>query len=322
MYRNDTTLEEFIKEITIKVQEILEQKYDADVEVGRQTSLKTNVEVDSVSFKFPDSPAAPSIYPADFYNNQYKDGESIDNIAEQMAEMVYNAYKMSPIMPDITVEKAKEHITLSIVNTAKNKKLLSEVPNFELVGGELSAIPRWEMSDNTSFVVTNKICSKLMLTPDEVLQIGQHNIDVGEYEIKSMKEMLVEQMGVPADAVPDVEPDMLVLTVPSHIRGARALLNDQALKDVRDRIGGDYIILPSSTHEVICIPSECMDADALRRMVNEVNTTVLNEQDYLSSNIMIFRDEKLEIVGASLDTKLEIDDMPFDDDVGYSMGGM
>ena len=322
MYRENITPKEFTNELMNKVQEILMQKYGVKTEGHRQMSLKTNVEVESICFKFPDSPAAPSIYPADFYDKQYRKGESVDNIASETADFVYNAYKMTPPMPEFTHEQAKEHITLSLVNTAKNTKLLAEVPSFEVAGGELSAIPRWEMSDNASFVVTNNICSNLMLTPEEVLQIGQHNINKGEYEIKGMKEMLVEQMGVPADAVPDVGPDMIVLSVPSHVRGARALLNEQALHDVRDRIGGDYVILPSSTHEVICIPSEGMDADVLRGMVDEVNTTVLDEQDYLSSNIMVFRGEKLELVGASLEAKPEIGDMPFDDDMGYSMGGM
>ncbi len=322
MYRKELTLDEFINELMIKAQETLREQYGAEAEAHRQMSLKTNVEVESISFKFPDSPAAPSIYPADFYNNQYQNGESVDMIAGQAAEMVYNAYKMTPPMPEITIEEAKEHITLSLVNTAKNTKLLSEVPSFEVAGGELSAIPRWEMSDNASFVVTNNICSNLLLTPDEVLQIGQHNIDKGEYEIKGMKEMLVEQMGLPADAVPDVGPNMIVLSVPSHVRGARALLNEQALNDVRDRIGGDYVVLPSSTHEVICIPSEGMDADSLRHMVDEVNTSVVDEQDYLSSNIMVFRGEKLELVGASLGAKPEIGDVSFDDDIGYSIGGM
>ncbi len=322
MYRKELTLDEFINELMVKVQEMLREQYGAEAEARRQTSLKTNVEVESIYFKFPDSPAAPSIYPADFYNSQYQNGESVDMIAGQTAEMVYNAYKMTPPMPEITIEEAKEHITLSLVNTAKNTKLLSEVPSFEVAGGELSAIPRWDMSDNASFFVTNNICSNLMLTPDEVLQMGQHNIDKSEYEIKGMKEMLIEQMGLPEDAVPDVGPDMIVLSVPSHVRGARALLNEQALNDVRNRIGGDYVVLPSSTHEVICIPSEGMDADSLRHMVDEVNTSVVDEQDYLSSNIMVFRGEKLELVGASLDAKPEISDVSFDDDMGFSMGGM
>ncbi len=322
MYRKELTLDEFINELMVKAQETLRTQYGAKAEARRQMSLKTNVEVESICFKFPDSPAAPSIYPAELYKNQYQNGESVDTIAGQTAKMVYNAYKMAPPMPEITIEEAKEHITLSLVNTAKNTKLLSEVPSFEVAGGELSAIPRWEMSDNASFVVTNNICSNLMLTPDEVLQIGQHNLDKGEYEIKGMKEMLVEQMGLPEDAVPDVGPEMIVLSVPSHVRGARALLNEQALKDVRDRIGGDYVILPSSIHEVICIPSEGMDADSLRHIVDEVNTSVLDDQDYLSSNIMFYKGEKLELVGSSLDTEPEMGDVSLDDDMGYSMGGM
>jgi hypothetical protein len=319
MYKKNITLDEFTNELMNNVQEILKQKYDIEAEPHRQMSLKTNVELETVCFKFPDSPAAPSVYPEDLYLKQYQNGDSIETIAEQTADIVYGAYKMSPPIPEMTTDQAREHITLSLVNTAKNGKLLSEVPSFKVAGGELSAIPRWEISDNASFIVTNKICSNLMLTPDEVLQMGQHNIDSGEYEVKTMKEVLSGQMGIPVDDMPDVGPDMVVLSVPSHVRGAKALLSDKALQEVHERVGGDFVILPSSTHEVICIPAEGMDANALRAMVNEVNTTVLDEQDFLSSNIMIFKGNKLELVGESLNPITKVDDISIDDDMGFSM---
>ena len=68
--------------------------------------------------------------------------------------------------------------------------------------------------------------------------------------------------------------------------------------EIHDKIG-DFYVLPSSRHEVLCISSEKFsDADALKNMVQSVNADVVNEKDFLSDNLY-FVGENLRFVDVS-----------------------
>ena len=296
------TLEEF----TAKLSEALEASMNAiyGVEVTAQVSpiLKTNGEQLGINVRFDDSNIAPTVYPEKAFE-QYKEGLSLKDIVDKMSQTVFEAHKQSPEIPDFTLEEAKKSITLTLVNTERNEQMLEKTPHFEV--GDLSAIPRWYISEEASFVVHNDMAAKLMLTPDEVLQIGQSNIDSQQFEIKPMQEILKEMFvrdGMDPEMVdmmmPESDvPQMIVMSSQNHIQGSNSILSEDALKQVHDMLDGDFIVLPSSIHEVICVPvTEDMKPDDLRAMVHEVNMTQVAPNEFLSNNIMKYDGQKLKMV--------------------------
>lgn len=296
------TLEEFTAKLSEALEYSMNAIYGVDVTAQVCPVLKTNGEQMGINVHFNDSNVAPTVYPERAFE-QYQEGFSLKEIADKMSQTVFEAHKQSPEIPEFTLEEAKKSITLTLVNTERNEQMLENTPHFEV--GDLSAIPRWYISEEASFVVHNDMAAKLMLTPDEVLQIGQANINSQQFEIKPMQEILKEMFvrdGMDPDMVdmmlPDADgPQMIVMSSQNHIQGSNSLLSEDALNQVHDMLDGDFIVLPSSIHEVICVPvTEDMKADDLRAMVREVNMTQVAPNEFLSDNIMKYDGQKLKMV--------------------------
>lgn len=79
---------------------------------------------------------------------------------------------------------------------------------------------------------------------------------------------------------------MKVLSNERRIHGAVCMLYPGVLKEMADRIGGDFFIIPSSVHEVILLP----DADkglneGLKQLIREVNSTQVAPEEVLSDTL-------------------------------------
>ena len=97
----------------------------------------------------------------------------------------------------------------------------------------------------------------------------------------------------------DGDAPMYVATNVQKVWGAGVILYDNLLKTFAEHIGGDFYILPSSTHEVLFVPAYVgFDAKSLKQMVKEVNATEVSEQEFLSNNIYYYSmdDDRMEIV--------------------------
>ncbi len=299
----------FATEICRAVEEAMLKGYGKRVETELRDVTKTNITMEGMTVTMVDDAAkdqriAPTIYIEDAFK-QYQAGRSMESIADDLAKGVMNAYEQAPPIPELTAEEAKKHVTLTLINTERNKELLSHTPHMEI--GDLSAIPRWQVAEGASFIVSEETCGRLGLTPEEVLAIGRQRINETEFSISSMQDVLREMMlgnGMDpemVDAMFPVEvngPQMIILTNQSRVYGSQAILSESALQQVREIMDGqDFVILPSSMHEVICLPCtpEMRDED-LRQMVREVNATEVSAQEYLSDSIYKYDGQKIQMI--------------------------
>ena len=293
--------DEFDNKLERELAFAIKQTYGLAVKIRTHMIQKTNEERKGITVIFPDSEISPTFYTDDFYK-MYKTGEmSIPDIAAKLSRTIYAAHQNSPKLGNLTPEEARKHITLTLVNTKLNEQMLNNTPHMKVANGELSAIPRWYIDDNASFIVSNDIAGELQLTPDEVLKIGQQNINSQNFVAEDMRTVLTKMMGEEMmDMIPPTDsPEMVVLTSENQIQGSRALLSQTALNNVHDMIG-DYVVLPSSLHEVICVPiTDDMNPDVLREMVHEINTYQVAPEDRLSDNIFKYDGHKLSLVGES-----------------------
>ncbi|MBQ6223438.1 MAG: hypothetical protein IJJ44_12570, partial [Solobacterium sp.] len=86
----------------------------------------------------------------------------------------------------------------------------------------------------------------------------------------------------------DDNSEMVVVTNSNMAYGASALFYDGVMNRVADRIGGSYYVLPSSVHEVICVPAYRMEWTDLQSMVRNINDTVVSDEDVLSDNVYYY----------------------------------
>lgn len=89
-------------------------------------------------------------------------------------------------------------------------------------------------------------------------------------------------------AVSGLDKKVIVLTNIDCTYGASAMMCTKALDAICDACGEAIYILPSSIHEVIAVPESMGSRDDLINIVCEVNTNVLNVEDWLSDNVYLY----------------------------------
>ena len=87
----------------------------------------------------------------------------------------------------------------------------------------------------------------------------------------------------------DWESGMWIFTNKWKVNGAAVMLVDDLLSDFAETVNQDFVILPSSVHEVIVMPfAYTIDAEMLYNMVCQVNRETLAPCDKLVDNVYIY----------------------------------
>lgn len=95
------------------------------------------------------------------------------------------------------------------------------------------------------------------------------------YCLQTMAEVL------PCDILEEV-PQMYVLTNNTKTNGAGAVLYKGIKEVLENKVGEDAILIPSSVHEWIVIPSYLGEKEIIAAMIRDVNSSVLSPEDILS----------------------------------------
>ena len=92
---------------------------------------------------------------------------------------------------------------------------------------------------------------------------------------------------------------MYFLSNQAYFHGAAAVLYEGVLKKIADQIDSDLIVLPSSTHEVLLIPSRLWpDADGFAELIQDINQTQVEEEEWLSDHPYRYLRETDQLVAA------------------------
>lgn len=279
------------EEFKNELQEEIQANFLQHIDFLSQTINKTNETLDALTLRFEGQDIASTIYPEKMYED-YKNGISVSEIADGVSVSV--SMNKHPKMPEITPENAEKCISFSLINMEKNKHLLEECPYKEI--HDMAAIPRWHVSDNTSFLVSNNLISLLRLTKEEILDIAQRNTESAEFICKGMDDVMKDVLSsegmddeLIAEMFPMKEPPFHIITNPNFTDGSCAILSDSFMQKTAEQIGNDEIyLLPASRHEMIAVnPNVITDTAELKDLVMSVNRNpdVLRTEDFLSDSI-------------------------------------
>lgn len=206
-------------------------------------------------------------------------------------------------------ENVKEDISLRLMNTENNQEKLQNRPNetiedisatFVIVVGETS-------EGLATAPITNEIMNELGVDQETLMETAKANLTEQDYSFKSMRDMLVDMMfpeGIPENdpmvemMLPSEEgPQMYVLSNEHNMNGANEIMNQKAMDEIAEKLGGDFIVLPSSVHETIILPmSDDMESKDLDSMIQEINGGVVSPEDKLSDHAFIYDSEAHELV--------------------------
>lgn len=98
----------------------------------------------------------------------------------------------------------------------------------------------------------------------------------------------------------DVDPEvpMWVLTSEQHYLGAAYMTDPKILQTIGHHLNEDYYLLPSSIHELICVPKGDLQPEEASQMVYDINhyMDVVSEADRLSDVVHIYDTKKHELI--------------------------
>ena len=316
---NEMNFDEFKQAIVDNIKDYLPAKFEeSDVEV-RQVLKNNDTALDGLIIHDPDTNVAPTIYLNQFFE-EYQNGRDLNDIIGDIAD-VYIANTVDKQM-DVSIvtdfEKAKGNILPRLVNSEENQELLAQRPH--MIMDDLAVTYHLEMgksdNGNMSVAITNAILDMYGISQEELHDLAVANLEEkmpatfqGMSEV--VKEMMLPQimsdLGLSKEAaldyieqmIPDGNEQMYVLSNDSRLHGAAAVLNEKAMEDIAEKVGGDFFILPSSIHELLVVPKQDgMDYSSLEAMVQEVNATQVAPEEKLSDHVYEYDAKEKELYRA------------------------
>ena len=304
--------EEFKASVAEQIKDYLPEQY-ADASVTIQDVTKNNdQQLSGLMIRTEDNNIAPNIYLEQFYE-QYTDGRDMEDILQNIADVrVSHEMEQGFDISKLTdFDQVKDHIICKLVNAEMNQDYLADKPFTQVE--DLAVIYAIDLGGNESGHMTAPITNKLLesygITEQELHDIAIHNLAESQIEFKTMRDVLVDMMfpegiqeGDPrAFMLPPEEenPSMYVLSNADKLNGAAAILDSKTVEDISEKLGGDFIVLPSSIHEVIVLPvNEDMDRQTLEAMVQDVNAGQVAPEERLSDHVYMYDSQAKELVRA------------------------
>lgn len=277
---------------------IMEHSSELNGEIRLGKIHKNNQMLNGISYIPENSDVGMTFYVEDLYRG-YKEGESIENIIQQLMSHMKEKEKDIGFVKEATYNAIRaENIIPVLIGRKGNEKLLSEIPHVPFEDLEIIfKIPIPEISAVGN--VTNSIMEEFGLNPETLLETAKNNAAYKDaIQTVYMDELLQELLG--KDAVAIEEPQgrgakMMVITNANRYWGAASILDKETMAAVSEKLGDDLYILPSSIHECIVVPKSDFEVTELRMMVRDVNATQVEPQEVLSNEIFMFDSYTLEV---------------------------
>lgn len=295
---------EFTESIVEGIKAYLPESF-SKAEISLQTVTKNNdLRLTGLNIRLEETPVCPIIYLENFFED-YKENEDMDEVLRKIAELRLNSEFNNEFEADDikSYEKARLRIVPRLINKDMNKELLTNRPHKIIedlaitYAIELASVENGSMSAP----VTNEMQKSWDVTLSELHADAVKNLSkvkkgtldkLSDVILSLMIKDFVDMYGdedtaremlegmIPTDSY------MYVLSCEDKVNGASQILNDDLMKEIVNKIGNDFYILPSSVHEVLIVkPENNMGPEDLRQMVHDVNATEVKESEKLSDNI-------------------------------------
>ena len=268
-----------------------------------------NLTLKAISILEESSNMSPQIYMENFYDRYLNNvsGIDLDDIAESVIAF-YKKYKIDSIKSDYfyNFEDLKDDVHYKIINADRNKKLLKSVPHEKFLDLAKVYIVNIKLPDSSigTVLVNDNMMNIWKVDTADLEEAASKNLekeDVVFQNIADMVSSIVLENNIEGFDMDDIDDNvfMYVLTNMDKCFGVRLLLRKNLLQNIAKKLDSDLIILPSSLHEALILKERYKnDVENLRKMVMEVNDSVVDMQDFLSDNIYFYNriENRLEIL--------------------------
>ena len=287
--------DEFKEKVKDNIKNYLPMQYEK-ANVSLQSVVKNNdVQLTGLMIRLEENNIAPFIY-LDRYYEQYQNGMELPDIMKDIAELrVSSEQSVKLDISRITdFNQVKDNIICKLINGDMNEEYLADKPYTQIE--DMAVIYVIDLGSGAEGHMSSPITYDLMkrygVDTQMLHEIAIHNLAKSEIVFKSMKDALMEIMF--PDGVPEEDPlaeilsaedeiPMYVLSNAEKLNGAASVLDKDNMETISEMLGGDFVVIPSSIHEVIILPmDDNVDKDELEGIIREVNTGQVAPEERLS----------------------------------------
>ena len=247
----------------------------------------------------------PQIYLERFFED-YKRGKTMKEILQDVMTTYEEALKN--INPDSLSgiedwEQVKGRLAFRLLSKERNKETLENYVYKDFL--DLAAIVTFcaEIDEQgvKAIRVTHDLAERWNVSEEEILQVAEENTEsLFPVRMESILDTLCRVADISRDDLPEEvlaeedSPQIMVLTNYLGVNGATVLLYDSFLQQVYEKLGGKFIILPCSIHEVIVMPlASAPPITDSQKMVEQINRSAVKEEEILSDSVYLYDGEKV-----------------------------
>lgn len=293
---NNMNYDDFKKEVEAVVKDYLPDEYK-DAKVSITTVSKIGMTYDSLTVRPEGQVAAPAANLNAFFED-YQDGKPFDEVMDKIADVIQteapsHLQNMSWLMD---YDQVKDHLFIRVSGAENNEELINKAPHKMVDDLVITCHIAVDQGPNgmASTVVNNDLMEHYGITEETLFKDAMESApEVMPLKIDSMYNIIAGMMPdiMADDMLPDAPApgmsDMMIVTNQAMVNGASALFYPGVMDEVADKIGGDFVMLPSSINEVIILP-DTGDYDRLQDMVQTINAHEVDPKEQLSDHVYHF----------------------------------
>ena len=269
-----------------------------DAEIVHHKMDKINCKKDCICFvkkKKEGKNLSPNLYLDSFYK-KYENGWDLQEVLEDIGHALKESVQeMESFKEIIRLDNIRENVFCKFINTKQNEELLKTMPhrNFH----DLSIVYAWYVGEQDGAMLSAPINHELAksegLSEEQLFLLGKENTRIlFPTTIRPMSAVIEELMGRKEskggelfEFEPDEEFPMYVVSNRRRFFGATAVLYEDGMQMLADRLDDNLYLMPSSIHEWIAVPESYTNLEHLSEIVHLVNFSKVEEDERLSNEV-------------------------------------
>nr|WP_312216268.1 DUF5688 family protein [Clostridioides sp.] len=298
------TFNEYVETVKREIKDYLPEEYKDVIPEINVVRKNNGEELTGLTLRG-ESNICPNIYLNSFYD-LHQEGMKVEDTMGQIGEIFQREIKRTPQfnLEDFTYNNIKDNLYYTVINAEKNEQLLQEIPHQKRE--DLAIVYRVNVSiseEGTGSILLNNAHLKLLGVDQRKVhdQAVRNMPQILPYTFENMNDIIAEMMGADIEEFEEMtgENVMWVLSNERKMQGAAYMFDEEVMSSIAEKLGGDFIVLPSSLHEVIILKEEeNMDLEYIHGMVSEVNESQVEPEEVLSDAIYRYssKDNKLSLI--------------------------
>ncbi|MCR5144801.1 MAG: DUF5688 family protein [Lachnospiraceae bacterium] len=273
---------------TITREQVATKLQGMGLEADLTTTIKNGIELNTITIGSLDSTVRPVIYIDEIIEKAEADEEDIDHVVGRIVKL-YNENKAPDINVDLLSDRdyILDNIMVAVERSCEAGDFVRRPSRFEGIDEYLLVTMDLGSGETGSVRVSKAMLASAGITEDEAYERADAN-NTENAEIQSLFGVIKELL--PEDEMASLElPEVhgsnepLVVSNKAKCKGAGVILNQTVLDNLFAHFGkNEFLMIPSSIHEVLAVPYDGSPLEFFNGMVREVNSTKVRPEEQLA----------------------------------------